>query len=386
MAYPEAWRVGLAASVKEAVKLPVIAVGVLRTPETCERVLNEGKADFVAVGRGLIADPEWPVKAASGGEATIRRCISCNRCVRHRVFDDLPIGCSVNPRVGREGDAVPAPKGRKRVVVVGGGPCGITAASVAAELGHRVTLFEAEEELGGRLRLAVVPPHKGKIGWLIEDLVERLPASVEVRSGARVSAQEVAGEKPDAVLLAVGAIPKRPNVPGADLPHVRTADDVLADGDIDGSVVVIGGGMVGCETALHCAARSCPTVLVEALDAVANDCEPITRGDLLGRLEMAGVGLRVGATLREITASGVAIEREGKGEHLRADVVVCAIGCLSNDRLSSELADAPFLVRVIGDAREPRGIYEAVHEGWHAAASVGAEEFGEENGWNRSYA
>jgi len=378
MAYPEGWRIELASAVKKAVDVPVIGVGVLRNPVTCERALKEGKADFVAVGRGLIADPEWPAKAAAGEEKTIRRCISCNRCVRHRVFDDLPIECSVNPYVGREGDDVPTPKERKRVVVVGGGPGGLTAASVAAELGHRVTLFEAGETLGGRLRLAAVPPHKEKIGWLIEDLGERLPASVEVRSGALADAQAVTRETPDAVLLATGAIPKCLDVQGADLPHVRTADDVLADGVVAGSVVVIGAGMVGCETALYCAERGCPTILVEALDEIAGDCEPITRSDLVRRLEAEGVGVRVGATLQEITSSDVAIECAGNEEWLSADLVVCAIGCAPNDRLASDLADASFPVRTIGDARDPRGIYEAVHEGWLAAVSVGAMESGEE--------
>ncbi len=373
MAYAEGWRIHLASAVKTAVDVPVIGVGVVRTPETADRLLSAEDVDFIAVGRGLIADPEWVRKAAVGEQATIRRCISCNRCVRHRVFDDLPIGCSVNPYVGSEGDVVPEPKNQKRVVVVGGGPGGLTAAATAAELGHRVTLFEAGERLGGRLRLAVIPPHKEKIGWLIEDLIESLPTSVDVRLDVQTDAQSVTGETPDVVLLATGAVPKYPDVPGSDLPHVRTADDILRRGDVAGPVVVIGAGMVGCETALYCTERGCATVLVEALDEIAGDCEPITRRNLVRRLETEGVGLRVGAAVREITSTDVIIDIAGSEERLPAILVVCAIGCEADGRLASDLSEAPFPIRPIGDACEPRGIYEAVHEGWLEAVSVGTE-------------
>ena len=368
MAYPEGWRIDLAAAVKSAVDVPVIGVGVLRTPETAERVLAEGKADFVAVGRGLIADPQWVEKAARGEPETIRRCISCNRCVRHRVFDDLPIRCSVNPRVGREAETIPPAVGGRRAVVVGAGPAGLTAAATAASRGHGVTLFESADVLGGCLRLAAVPPHKEKIGWLIDDLSLALPEAVDVRLGTRAEAADLVAIAPDLAILAGGSSPTRLDVPGATLPHVHTADDVLTGrAPIAGRVVVVGGGMVGCETALHCAKGGASVAIVEVLDAVACDCEPITRRDLTERLAARGVEIRVGAVVREIAAAFVRIDVAGREERLAAETVVCAVGRRPNRRLAGELSDAQVPVAAVGDAREARGICEAVYEGWRAA-------------------
>jgi 2,4-dienoyl-CoA reductase-like NADH-dependent reductase (Old Yellow Enzyme family)/thioredoxin reductase len=371
MAYPEGWRIDLAEAVKRAVEVPVIGVGVIRTPETAERLLAEEKADFVAVGRGLIADPEWPRKAASGEARAIRRCISCNRCVRHRVFDDLAIRCSVNPRVGREAERIPPAEERKHVVVVGGGPAGLSASTTAAERGHRVTLFDAAVELGGRLRLAAVPPHKEKIGWLIEDLSFVLPETVDVHLGACTTAKQLIDMEPDVVLLATGSTPTCLGVPGADRPHVHLADAVLSGrAEVTGRVVVIGGGMVGCETASFCAEQGSEVTVVEALDDVASDCEPITRGELASRLVEEGVTVRTGVTVLEITPLGIRIESKGREELVAAESVVCAIGSGPDCRLSEELAEATFPVRVIGDAREARGICEAIHEGWRAAVTL----------------
>ena len=364
MSYPEAWRIDLAAAVKRAVDVPVIGVGVIRTPETADRILGDRKADFVAIGRGLIADPLWPRKAAQGQSRTIRRCISCNRCVRHRVFDDLPIRCSVNPRVGREAEPEEMPERAESIAIVGGGPAGLSAAIAAGERGHRTVLFEAGSEFGGRLRLATVPPHKEKIAWLIDDLIAALPESVDVRLATRATADEIRAMGPDRLIVATGSSSKCLPVPGAELPHVRSIDSVLAGAArIAGRVVVVGGGMVGCETALFCAEQRCDVTVVEALSEIACDCEPITRKDLIERMRAAGVEVRTGEEVRAITPARV---RLSGGEALEADAVICAVGGEPNGALADELAGVAFRVDRVGDAREVRTICEAVYEGWRA--------------------
>jgi len=382
ISYPEAWRVDLAAAVKGGVDIPVIAVGVLRRPETVERVLADGKADFVAIGRGLIADPSWPEKAERGAVDEIKHCISCNRCTRRRVFDDLPISCSINPAVGREGEPLPKPASPKKIVIVGGGPGGLQAAATGASLGHRVTLLEKEDRLGGRLRLAAAPPHKEKIDWVIDDLIAGLPPSVDLRTGTRATVAGIAALRPDAVILATGATPARLDVPGAELPHVVTADALLRDRiDVaERPVVVIGAGLVGCETALHCASSGARRVtILEALAKAAGDCEPITRGDLLTRLKERRVEIYTGVRVREITTSAVEFEAAGRLETLPAELVVTAVGAEADHRLEQGLQGRGLPVYVIGDARKPRGIYEAINEGWLAAMKL-SEEGGRWNG------
>ena len=375
MSYPEAWRIELASAVKEAVDVPVIGVGVIRSPETAQRILAEEKSDFVAIGRGLIADPQWPNKAARGETKRIRRCISCNRCVRHRVFEDLPIRCSVNPIVGREAECTRRVARSKRVVVVGGGPAGLTAARTAVERGHRVTLMEAESALGGRLRLAAVPPHKEKVAWLIEDLISSLPEKIDIRLGAKGTSRALAGLTPDVVLLATGATPGCLAVPGASLPHVCSADAALDEPqDIHGPVAVIGGGMVGCEVASFCAERGCSVTLIELLDEIASDCEPITRGALLRRLSEQDVHILSGTTVLEITTSEVSVERNDRSEQVPAETVICAVGSLPVHEPQEEMVTAACPVIRIGDARSARGIYEAVYEGWRAAVQVAVDE------------
>jgi len=227
--------------------------------------------------------------------------------------------------------------------------------------------------LGGRLRLAATPPHKEKIDWLIEDLIRVLPSSVDVRQGSPAAAAEVLATCPDAVICAAGAVPSRLDVDGADLPHVVSAEDVLSGReDVSGRrVVVIGGGMVGCETASYCAARDCDVTLLELLDDVGADCEPITRSDLLERLTEQGVEMRTGVDVREITAAAVSVD-DGTGRRdLPADRVVIAVGAVPDREIERALRGAPVPVSSIGDAREARGICEAIHEGWQAAAALG---------------
>ncbi len=369
MVYPEAWRAYLAATIKAAVDIPVVTVGVFRNPETVEHTLAEEAADFVAIGRGLIADPQWPNKAAADKAPTIHRCISCNRCVQRRVFDDLPICCSVNPEVGFEGEAHPEPCSERRVIVVGAGPGGLQAAATAAIAGAQVVLLEREAELGGQLRYAKVPPHKEKIDWLLDDMIQSLPASVEIKMGIDVRVETIRELHPDAVILAIGGIQKHLSVAGISQKHVWTVERALASCDsVSGeTVVVIGGGLVGCETASYCAERGGKVTVLELLNDVGRDCEPISLAALLRHLEEGHVEIRTDVRVIEIRSDTVLIEKDGRQSELPATRVVVAIGAESNLTVANELRDDPFPVFVVGDARDPRGIQEAVYEGWRAA-------------------
>ena len=370
ISYDEGWRAYLSAAIRKRISVPVITVGVFRRPEAVEHALESGAADFVAIGRGLIADPEWPRKAQTGHGEAIQHCISCNRCVRQRVFDDLPIRCSVNPHVGFESDveAIPADGDARRVVVVGGGPAGIHAAIAAHELRANVTLLERGAALGGQLRAAARPPHKDKISWLIEDLIRAIPAEVDVRLETDVTKHDVDALGPDAVVLATGARSVSFAVPTDPDATVQSAESLLlSSDDLTGmSIVVIGAGMVGCETALACVERGARVALIEALADVGRDCEPISRSVLLRHLGEAGVRIVANARVAEIEAEAVAVETEAGTEYVPAGRVVVAVGAMPVDQLRDAWQDAALPVFVIGDAREPRGIAEAVYEGWRA--------------------
>ncbi len=370
ISYEEGWRAYLAAAIRERVQVPVITVGVFRHPEIVEKTLVDGAADFVAIGRGLIADPDWPRKVQTGRGETIRHCISCNRCVRQRVFDDLPIRCSVNPRVGFEGEA----DGRvfeqavRRIVVVGGGPAGIQAAIAAQESGADVTLFERGTTLGGQLRAAARPPHKNKIAWLIDDLIRAIPAQVDVRLATEVTTGDLDALEADAVVVATGATSASLDVPTAPDTTLQSAESLLLSADdlAGTAIAVIGAGMVGCETALACAERGARVVLIEALSDVGRDCEPISRSVLLRHLAEADVRIVCDASVAEIGTRGVIVETEDGREDVPADRVVIAVGAASANQLGNEWRDDAPPIFLVGDAREPRGIAEAVYEGWRA--------------------
>jgi 2,4-dienoyl-CoA reductase-like NADH-dependent reductase (Old Yellow Enzyme family)/thioredoxin reductase len=377
MAQEEGWKVYLAEEIKKVVKIPVIGVGVIRTPAVAEKILKDGRADFVSLGRALLADPHWPSKAKEGRDDEIIRCISCNTgCIGGRVFRDLHIRCAVNPVTGREreyGTLTPARR-KKKVLIVGGGPGGMEAARIAQKRGHQVTLVEKKGQLGGQLRLAAVPPGKEKIGWYSDYLIGQMKKmKIKVQLNKSVTPAYVQKLKPHVVIVATGANPWIPDIPGIQSPIVITAWEVLEKKKrVEGArVIVAGAGTVGCETALVLAPGNQKVTLVEMLEDLALDMEPINRLDLREKIQQAGIEVLLRKTIKQITEGGVLVSDEGgKQELIPADRVVLALGAKPDDSLFSKLEGKVPELHVIGDSYRARKIIDAVLEGHRIARLI----------------
>ena len=378
IAIPRGNLIPLAEGVKKAVNIPVLAAGGLN-PELGEKVLEEGKADFVCIGRGLLADPELPNKAASGNVEDINRCIRCNYCgdicnARNRHTGQ--IGCTVNAVLGHEGEHRLIPVGKKkRVMVVGGGPAGMEAARVAALRGHNVTLWEKSNALGGQVRLAIIPPHKEETGLFLDYLKRQVKkVGVGVKLGRQVDVGLVKSEKPDAVVLAVGAKPNIPDIPGINRDNVVLAEDVLiGKASIGDRVVVIGGEPVGCETAEYLAEKGKKVVAIITLELAMATKEGISmRQPLLDRLERFGIEMITGVIrCDEVNERGLKITTaEGKSQLLEADTVALAAGSKPNIGLAEELRSNGVEFQLAGDCIEPRRIMDAVAEGYRVGMAV----------------
>lgn len=376
--YEQGWRVYLAEEIKKVVNIPVITVGVIREPQFAEDILQRGKADFVAMGRGLVADPTWPKKAKEGRVQEIDRCISCNICTRSRAFDNVPIRCTVNPEVGWEGmlEKLILPSKRRKIMVVGGGPAGMEAASVAASRGHEVSLYEKEAKLGGQLIICSVPPHKDKINWFTEYLKTQLKLKgVEVYLNTRVDIGLVKQKDPDAVIVATGSDPLIPDIPGIDGHQVMTAREVLEERKpIENErIVIVGGGQVSCETAEFLREKNNRVIIIEMLDEITSDAEPIYRNELVSKLiEDKDVEVLTSTEVVEIKENAVVTTKNDKKQTMKADRVVLAAGAKTVTDLVHELeaAKVSFELYVVGDARKPRSILEATDEGFWVASRL----------------
>lgn len=357
--------VPLAAAVKSSVRVPVIAVGRI-SPRMGESILAQGKADFIAMGRALIADPDIPNKVAAGRVEDINPCIACMAC-RDDIIAGGDLRCAVNPAVGKEDDfRLKAADKKKSVLVVGGGPAGLEAARVAALRGHRVELWEKEEHLGGQLLEATIPPHKSRIKPLISYLARQVDkAGVEVKTGTKATLAKVQRAKPDAVVLATGVRPFLPEISGVSLTIVTTADEVLRGKSTVGDrVVVIGGELVGCETAEFLAAKGKSVTITRRGSAMAQGVNASIRGLLLARLARAGVKMLTGVKYHGITSSGLTITAsDGKKALIKADTIVLAAGANGNQELARALQGKVKEVHMVGDCVQPRSIREAITDG-----------------------
>lgn len=366
----------LAKEIKSAVDIPVIVAGRINDPEVGERILEEGKADFVSLGRVLIADPDWPKKVKAGDREGIRRCIACNDGCIGNIFKGKQIRCTMNATAGSEGKyerIVPASV-KKKVMVVGAGPAGMEAARVSALRGHTVSLYEKTGRLGGQINLAIVPPHKGEIKNITDYFSVQLSRlkNVEIKFGVEVTPDLVKKEKPDVVIIATGSVPFVPQIKFPKGYSIITAHDILSGKvKIGKEAVIVGGGMVGCETADYLADLCSKVTIVEMLDQIAYDVEGITRMCLLGELSKKRVSILTGRKVCEVQGGGCTVMDKNWGtSFLNADTVVFATGSVSVNGLKNEICEIVPEVFVIGDAKEPRRIIEANREGYLVAYSI----------------
>lgn len=359
----------LARAVKEAVSLPVIGVGRLDRPEVFRAAVREGSADLAAAGRALIADPGYVAKTIDGRDREIRPCVACNFCLLclHR---GQPLRCTVNPRVGREAERVPPLEKRLHAAVVGGGPAGLSFAVTAARRGARVTLFEKRERLGGVILEGQRPPHKGVLQDFVDYLEKCARASgVEILTGREADAGLLLEAAADVTVIATGAAGIVLPLPGlSGRVQVFTAERLLGTETLpSGRYLVAGGGAVGLETADLLAENKMAVTLVEMAEALGRGMHATRLKPVFERLVAAGVRLLTGTRLTGAEGDHVRVEKNGEGARLGPfDVIVFALGSRSDRRLAEGLPEGRKVV-VIGDAREPRSIYEAVSEGYEAA-------------------
>ena len=365
----------LCTEIKRAVSVPVIIVGRFTEPQYAELLVKQGRADLVAFGRQSIADPEMPNKARNGQLEKLTPCIACLLGCVPNMLKGNPITCAMNPCVGREAEVKPA-EVRKNVVVIGGGPGGLYAATMCARRGHSVTLIEKGAELGGHFLVAAYPPGKGEISGAIRSMIVNCrDAGVDIRNNTEATAELISELKPDAAIVATGSVPLRLPIPGLDDCGCVTAEDVLTGkADVGHRVLVVGGGMVGCECVEFLTEREHPVDMIEMKPVIGEDIVPEARKYIMANIEKHKVTQRVNARVGHFYADGVDYTDTVTGEQssMRGyDSVVLAMGYRSNNTLEEALKAIVPQVVVIGEARQaPGNSMEATGDAFNAALSI----------------
>ena len=369
---PYGFFVKIAGDIKKAVNVPVSAVGRIVDAEMAERVIESGMADIVAMGRPLLADPDWGTKIAAGKACDIRRCISCNKGCTDAIQNRQFLSCVLNAENGYENTRSIQPAAqKKKIAVLGGGPAGLEAARVAALRGHDVTLFEKTTTLGGQLNIACVPPRKEEMRRAAQDLIHAVcNAGVHLCMGQTRTAEQLKDAGFEAVINAVGAHSAAPRIPGIDSVNVADAWKVLAgEQQVYGTVAVIGGGMVGCETAEYLAARGCKVSVIEMMDKIAAGESTTILPTLLENYKTYGVEQYPSHKVKEFRMDAVVCEnKDGAEVTIPCDYIVLAMGARSNEFDAAALEAASIPVYSIGDAAgKAADISNAIRTGYDTA-------------------
>ncbi len=372
MSVPRGAFADLAAQIKGVVDVPVSTVGRINDPYVAADILAQGKADLIGMGRTLVCDPEFVKKTKEGRTQEIRRCVACCFC-----FDAIRTGkgmrCGANPEMGHEGEGLILPaEEKKHVAIVGAGPAGMEAARLAALRGHRVSLFDEKDNLGGLLNLAVLPPHKEELQNYIDYYSHQMAINnVDLHLGGTVTPDVLDKAQPDVIVLATGAVEQLPDIPGIEQDHVTTAFNVLYEETTVGDrVVIIGGGLIGVETAEFLMDQGKSVTVVEMLKRIAADVGPTSRWGLISRIRKKA-RLMTSTTVREVTATGVLVANsEGETEEIPADTVVVASGLACRNELDAYIAQSGKENYRIGSCREPGLIATAIWEAFDVGRRI----------------
>lgn len=371
---PPGLLVDLAAKVKSSVRIPVAAIGKINSPETADDIIGRGKADFVAVVRALIADPDFPRKAESGMVDDIRPCVYCLQDCAEKGVPGIGRCCAANPFAGHEylWKVVSASEKRK-VLVIGGGPSGIQAAIIASRRGHEVELWEKSDELGGQFKFAGIAPFKEEVSGALRHLKAALAkTAVKVRLGHKAEASDIVALAPDEVIVATGSRPGRPAIPGIDSRMVTEARTVYEQGTVSGKkIVIVGGGDIGCETADWLASPEREITVIEILPGLLPNMKQIPRERLLSRLSDKGITVFTETQVVSIEEKGIVVrKKDGRRREIASDCVILAVNARPENSLLEELQGKVEHVIAVGDAACPGHLGSALRSATEAALKI----------------
>lgn len=374
---PRGFNVSNAERIKKETGMLTIAVGRINDPKQADEIIATGKADMVVIGRGQLADPEFCNKAKEGRVDDIIRCVGCNQgCFDGFVSPDMPhITCLRNPALGREDEySIVKTDNPKKVLIAGGGVAGLESALTLKRRGHNPILCEASDSLGGQFKLAGIAPRKGELkdaAIAMGEMVKR--ENIEIRLSTPVTPEIINEINPDEVIIAIGAEPIKPNIPGIDLPHVTNSHDILAGhSSAKGNIVVIGGGLVGLEVVEYLADENNSITVVEMLDEVAKDLGQLRKICVMESIYGAGIKTITNAKCVEIKENAVVVEKDNKLEEIPCDSVVIAVGARSrvSDELSTYCKENNIPFHIIGDAVRARRALNAIAEAAEVARAI----------------